>query len=119
MILRLLTRRPLFAILLLCAPLVATTYGQVSDVSVDSVELGIKGQFRVGRFTQVRLQLISKQPLDDVRLELEVPDGEGVPSLYVDPKVALNAGPNMVTSHVKFGRVDNDVTVRIRNPAGP
>ena len=84
-----------------------------ATLTVENVSVGYDSLFRVGRFTQVAIEVDSDQATDDVRLELELLDGEGVRSVVVRDGLTLQAGSNSLRAVAKFGRVQSDLTVRL------
>ena len=82
-------------------------------VTIEDVAVGNSTLFRVGHFTQVRIKVQSDQSLNDVRLELATPDGEGVRSITVKSGVAIQSGANNIEALAKFGRVRSELAVRL------
>lgn len=100
----------LCGVLMLAAPFPAI--GQETGCAINQVVVGIDGHYRVGRMTQVSIEVDSKTPQSNVRLEVTLPDGEGVRSVN-SSTVDLKAGSNQLRAIVKFGRVEGDLAVRL------
>jgi len=84
-----------------------------ATLNIENVSVGYDSLYRVGRFTQVAVEVASDQAINNVRLELELPDGEGVRSIVVREGLPLKAGVNSLRAVAKFGRVQSDLTVRL------
>ena len=100
-----------WALILVPAPQL-TRAEAASGVSIESVDVGIGGFYRVGHLTQIQVTVTSKVGIDNARLELELPDGEGLSSINVN-EVSLKAGTNRLRAIAKFGRVNSELAVRI------
>ena len=83
-----------------------------NDITIDDVTMGIDGWYRVGRLTQVVVDLTATTEYRDARLEVTLPDGEGVESTFAST-VSIQSGANRLETIVKSGRVDGELTVRL------
>lgn len=83
-----------------------------NDITIDDVTIGIDGWYRVGRLTQVVVDLTATTEYRDARLEVTLPDGEGVESTFAST-VSIQSGANRLETIVKSGRVDGELTVRL------
>lgn len=105
----------LFAFLLLSFAFGASA--TADDVTIDGVGIGIHGWYRVGRLTQVVINLTSPTEYRDARLEVTLPDGEGISSTFVST-VTIQSGVNRLGTIAKTGRVDSSLLVRLLDGSG-
>ncbi len=84
-----------------------------ASVSIDNVAVGFDSLFRVGRYTQIRINVTTDSAFDNVTLEVLVPDGEGVRSINRVTGISLRSGENSLETVAKFGRVRSDVILRL------
>lgn len=88
------------------------------DCVISHVVVGVDGHYRLGHWTVVRLEVESTTAVENVSIEVTVPDGEGVRSTIVTKGAQLAAGNNRVEAIAKFGRSNSDLQVAIRGPDG-
>jgi hypothetical protein len=83
-----------------------------ADVSIESIRLGFNGKFKVGRWTPLVVSLKGGATTQTGQLEIVMPDGDGVPSRFVVPGVAIEPSESIeVATCVKFGRVRSGMTI--------
>ena len=83
-------------------------------VEITSVTIGFDGLYKVGTWTPVVVHVAGAEQLVDARIDVIVPDGDGLPVTYLDEHPAGGeylSGQALV--YVKFGRVRGDLEVRI------
>ncbi len=86
--------------------------------AINSVTIGIDNNFRLGCWTQVRLDITSPTAVNSARLEMEVPDGEGVTSVHVVEGVSIPAGDSSIRAKLKLGRANSDLSIRLLDSDG-
>lgn len=101
--------------MLMSSPVVAQ---QQDGTSISDVVVGLEGNYRAGHFTQIRVTVDSPDAKTNVRLEIALPDGEGVRTLNVTEGLTLSAGSNQLAALAKFGRVNADLQVRLHDGVG-
>ena len=82
-------------------------------LSIHGIQLGVADHFRLGCWTQARVNISSTRPVDHGRIEIELPDGEGVQCVHVVEDVSIPVGESSIITNLKPGRPDSDVTIRI------
>lgn len=95
-----------------------------ADVSaqpqIKSVVLGFDGVYKVGYWTPVHVTIGGGAKPGQARLELIVPDGDGVQSAVIDEQpwdLPINQETTL-TRYVKFGRIGSEITARLRDADG-
>lgn len=88
------------------------------QVTIESVRVGIENHFRLGCWTQVRFDLKSSVALEDVRMEVTLPDGEGAGTTHVNDGIELVVGDSTVVTNLKFGRAKSDMAIRLWDSKG-
>ena len=78
---------------------------------IAGVQVGFDGRYKVGVWTPVAIALEPDAKGSADAMDLIVPDGEGVPSRVT---VVVKGNESVVRALVRFGRVDNQLTVRLR-----
>jgi hypothetical protein len=77
--------------------------------------VGFAGHYRVGFWTPVEVTVRGGEKPAQVRLELAVPDGDGIRTQIVSDPIDVPAGADTrATVCVKFGRLRSDLTIGIR-----
>jgi hypothetical protein len=112
---------PLLVIaLLLCTlagPHLLCAQENAQPVTIESVELGFGGTYKVGHWSPVKVIVSAGDRTVQVRPELSVPDGDGVQTFFVTPDrstLQIPAGSRAtIRAHVKPGRSDGELTVRL------
>lgn len=96
----------------LLLPLSSTVAAQ-ETASIKSVRIGIQGHFRLGCWTQAKISITSPKAFDQVRLEVLLPDGEGMRTVNITEGISVPVGDSTLVTRLKFGRSDSDLTVRL------
>ncbi len=90
--------------------------------SVEKVSVGFGGKYKVGYWTQVRLDIVAGSEPFSGKLALEIPDVEGGPCIWTCAESEkLTLAPKQKTSvvrYVKFGRLENRLTVILESDGG-
>ena len=113
-------RRPTFLLLAACVAFVAGTsaaVAQPSKAGIRDVTVGFDGAYKVGFWTPVRITLAAGSEVLNGQLSLTTKDGDGVPAAFLDPEpihVAANSESSL-TRYVKFGQLDSDLTIELRD----
>lgn len=111
----------LAALVLAFAPgIVFAHSGEAAGPQIKSVSLGFDGRYKVGYWTPVRITLVGgAQPLE-ARLELMLPDGDGVRSAIADEQpFMLPPGAEVsLLRYAKFGRVGSEISVTLKDAEG-
>lgn len=113
-------RRLTFLLLAACVAFVAGTsaaVAQPSNAGIREVTIGFDGAYKVGFWTPVRITLAAGSEVLNGQLSLTTKDGDGVPAAFLDPEpihVAANS-ESSVTRYVKFGQLDSDLTIELRD----
>ena len=93
----------LFALCLASPALAADSPGAVTNIRV-----GFAGTYRVGCWTPVEVELTGGEKDRNGRLELTVPDGDGLASVVSSEELTLPAGEtSRALVYVKFGRLES------------
>jgi len=96
------------ALLLASLPL-----ARLSAASIDDVQVGVAGGYKLGHWTPVRVQLTAESQ-QTLQLEVAVLDGDGVPASYT-AAVQLAAGETASqTVYVRVGRKSDGIEVLLR-----
>ena len=95
------------AIALLIAICTASTaLAADSSASISGLRVGFAGMYRVGCWTPVEVELTGGEQDLQGRLELTVPDGDGLASVVSSDEITLPAGKtSRALAYVKFGRL--------------
>lgn len=119
---------PAFSLLLSAAVLVcAAAFAQAADddaaagLRIDSIAVGLAGEYKVGRWTRVSVSLSTDKPVRG-RLVLVTVDGEGLSTRYTDPSeasVELASGSLTLERYVRFGNIRPELTVEFAAEDGP
>lgn len=91
--------------------------GAAADLQgvVSNLRAGFAGQYRVGCWTPVEVELSGGSQDLKGRVELTVPDGDGLASVVTSDEIALPAGKTSRTvMYVKFGRLESPLKVDFR-----
>lgn len=93
------------------------------SVEIRSVRVGLANRFKVGYWTPVWVTLAAGDAHVQGRLELIAPDGDGIPAAFQPggaPEVTIAANREQtVLQYVKFGRLREDLTVRLVDSQQP
>ena len=92
---------------------VATPPTNGESFRVDQIQIGIEDQFRLGCWTQARVSIWSPRVYDNARVEIELPDGEGVQSVHITEGLMMPSGESQLVTNLKVGRADGDLAVRV------
>ena len=86
--------------------------------SIDRIQIGFAGHYKVGFYTPVEITLTGGSKSLTADLEIIVPDGDGVPTRSVEHGVHLEPGKTArrARSYVKIGRQTPTITVTIITP---
>jgi len=91
-------------------------------VRIEGLRVGFDGGYKLGRWTPIEVVLGGAKQAIAGRLELVLPDGDGVLSRVLTPPappVRLAPGPpSRVELYGMFGRVQSNLTVRFRSSDG-
>jgi hypothetical protein len=105
------------AMLLAAAPVVADEVSAAP--TIENVEVGIGGEYKVGHWTPVVVVLAV--PADcHARLVLTTADGEGLSTRFADPEfIPLTAGTVRLERYLQFGHAKAGLTVELEVRDGP
>lgn len=111
------------SVLLIAIMLVATTATATKPpapvATIDRIQIGFEGRYKVGFWTPVEITLTGGPESATADVEVIVPDGDGVPTRTVEHGVRLAPDqPSRVRTYVKFGRPTSAVTVAVRGIDG-
>lgn len=112
----------LLALALLC---VATVSANGADsppdnIRVETVDIGLDGSYKVGRWTPVVVTLATDKPVQG-RLVLTTVDDEGLSTRYVDPEgqpTSLKTGTTKLERYLRFGNTRPRLTVEFLAEGG-
>ena len=89
-------------------------------VTIDSIQLGFAGHYKVGFWTPIEITLTGQSSAAAADVEVVVPDGDGVPTSTIQRGVGLAAGKTArVRAYVKIGRSNPAVTVVVHAAGDP
>lgn len=99
---------------LLTLALVAPTTSAVvaSDTTLDWVNVGFRGAFKVGRWTPLEVGVTS-QSSQRIRVVIEAHDSDGNRAQFPASAVELQPGPNILHARFLSGRLDSKVYVKL------
>ncbi|HUY36589.1 MAG TPA: hypothetical protein VMV69_27890 [Pirellulales bacterium] len=98
-----------------CAFVALGRPARAAGPAIVGVEVGFAGHYRVGYWTPVEVALRGGDREWEARVELTVPDGDGVGSRIRSEPFTLAAGEETRTLvYVKFGRLKSDLSVELR-----
>ncbi|HEX4073183.1 MAG TPA: hypothetical protein VHX68_18525, partial [Planctomycetaceae bacterium] len=107
--------RPLLAAAVLATPLTvrAAPSSVGPDTKLDKFSVGIGGVFKVGRWTDLTVNLGSQSP-PQATLEVDAPDPEGsIVTFHSEPVQLPQNGPHVVSVLFKMGRLAGNLNVRV------
>jgi len=79
-----------------------------SPAAISGLRVGFAGTYRVGCWTPVEVEFSGGEQDLQGRLELTVPDGDGLASVVSSDEITLPAGKTLRTLvYVKFGRLES------------
>jgi hypothetical protein len=106
--------RPILAVAALGTPLLVCAGPSVdADTKIDRITIGIGGVFKVGRWTNLTVNLASREAAQ-AHLEVDAPDPEGSVVTFHGEPVELHAsGPNVLSLLFKMGRLGGTINVRV------
>ena len=107
--------RPLLAAAVVATPLTAraATSSVGPDTKLDKISVGIGGVFKVGRWTDLTVNLGSQSP-PQARLEVDAPDPEGsIVTFQSEPVQLPQHGPHLLSVLFKMGRLAGNLNVRV------
>lgn len=111
----------LLAILWLCCALNGAI-AQDKSPAIEKISVGFGGKYKVGFWTQVRLDVVAGNAPFTGKLSLEIPDIEGGPCIWTSPESeVLSLAPQQkvsVVRYVKFGRIENRITAVFQSDLG-
>jgi len=104
-----------FCALVLCVFAGPGRSALAAEPAIVGVEVGFSGYYRVGYWTPVEVVLRGGDRELEARVELTVPDGDGVGSRVSSAPIRLAADEETKTLvYAKFGRLASDVSVELR-----
>jgi len=116
-------RCPLAAIVWLAMAITASAEPELgpgprsSNPIISSVEVGIEGCFKVGCWTPIRIKITNRVP-EKLRVEVTVPDSDGVPTTASAPvQLAAASDKNSPSTlvYTKVGRIGSPIQVSLLN----
>lgn len=81
---------------------------------ISEASIGFENRYRVGHWVPIRV-VIQSDSESTVRLDLVLPDGEGVESITRAGEFAIANGATTIFGYAKTGRVDGYLEVRLRD----
>jgi hypothetical protein len=95
---------------------------QETGPGVEKVSIGFGGKYKVGYWTQVRLDILAGSSPFSGKLSLEIPDAEGGPCIWTSAESEqLTLAPQQratIVRYVKFGRLENRLTAILESVEG-
>jgi hypothetical protein len=91
-----------------------------ANPTISRVEIGVKNHFKVGFWALVRVEVAGAAGAEKPRVEITVPDSDGVPTTSSAP-LAISRGSNdlqVAVVYTKIGRVGSQIQVSLFDGAG-
>lgn len=109
-------------LLIFCVAIVATSVNtraaekQAARPGIAGVDVGIRGYFKVGYWTPIRVEIRDAGELKEPRVEVEVADNNGVPTTayqQVSSSDSKDSSQKTFTVYTKVGRIGNPIRVSL------